>query len=74
MNIEARGKLSSRKMTEIIMALGELYNISLDKASSIFYKSETASLIDEGVADLHCRSPKYLAQCIWDEYVEEYNS
>jgi hypothetical protein len=27
-------------------------------------------LIDEGVADLHCRSDKYLANEIWAEYLE----
>lgn len=70
MNISQKGKLSSEKASEIIMALCELYNISIDKAITIFYESDTAMLIDEGVADLHCRSSKYLAQCIWDEFQE----
>lgn len=68
MKIEQHGKLSGDKAAAIIVAMCELYNISIDKATSIFYTSETSSLIDEGIADLHCRSPKYLAQCIWDEY------
>lgn len=58
------------KAAEIIEALHELYDISLEKAADIYYQSDTSELIDEGVADLHCRSPKYLAQCIWDEYKE----
>lgn len=67
---ESKGKLSSEKAAEIIMNICKIYNISIDKATSIFYKSETSLLIDEGIADLHCRSPKYLAQCVWDEYME----
>lgn len=70
MIIESQGKLSSEKAAEIIMNISNMYNISVNKATSIFYKSDTSALIDEGIADLHCRSPKYLAQCIWDEYKE----
>jgi len=58
------------KCANIIMAIHELYNVSLEKATDIFYQSQTSELIEEGVADLHCRSSKYLAQCVWDEYQE----
>lgn len=58
------------KNAETILALCELYEITLEKATDIFYNSDTSILIEEGIADLHCRSPKYLAQCIWDEYLE----
>lgn len=64
------GKLSSGKAAEIIIAISDLYGVSLENATDIYYQSETSVLIDEGVADLHCRSPKYLAQCVWDEYQE----
>ena len=47
--------------------------LSLDKATDIFYSSETASMIEEGVADLHCRSDKYLAGEVWREYQESTN-
>lgn len=30
--------------------------------------SQTSALIEEGVSDLHCRSPKYLATLVWEEY------
>lgn len=55
---------------DIIMAICELYGVSIEKATDIYYQSDTSELIDEGIADLHCRSPKYLAQCVWDEYHE----
>lgn len=58
------------KAAEIVGAISELYNVSLEKAVDMYYQSDTSALIDEGVADLHCRSPKYLAQCVWDEYQE----
>lgn len=69
MTYKRHGKLSSEKAAEIIIAICEKHNISIDEATTIFYKSESATLIDDGVADLHCRSSKYLAQCIWDEYI-----
>lgn len=37
------------------------------------YNSETANLIEECIADLHCRSDKYLAEEIWLEYQEALN-
>ena len=48
--------------------------ISLQNATDIYYESETADLIDDGVADLHCRSDKYLATEIWAEYKEKTRS
>lgn len=29
-----------------------------------------AEMIEEGIADLQCRSDKYLASIIWDEFQE----
>ncbi|MBO5233375.1 MAG: DUF3791 domain-containing protein [Prevotella sp.] len=52
------------------MALCELYGLSLQESTDIFYQSDTAELIEEGVADLQCRSDKYLASLIWEEYQE----
>ena len=62
--------LRGEKVAKIIENISERYSVSLDKASDIYYNSETAFLIEEGVADLHCRSEKYLVQCVWDEYKE----
>ncbi|MCQ2146610.1 MAG: DUF3791 domain-containing protein [Bacteroidales bacterium] len=35
--------------------------ISIIDAMSLFYNSKTLELIQNGIADLHCRSDKYLA-------------
>lgn len=61
------------KCAHIIQQISEIYGVSLEKATDIFYTSETSAMIEEGVADLHCRSDKYLAQCIWDEYIETHS-
>ncbi len=34
----------------------------------VFYNSVTAQMIQDGVADLHCRSDHYLAEEIYREY------
>ena len=36
----------------------------------VFYHSVTAQMIQDGVADLHCRSDHYLADEIYREYSE----
>lgn len=71
MTDESKQILRSAKCARIIMAISELYHVSLQEATDIYYQSETASLIEEGIADLHCRSDKYLATEIWTEYQEE---
>ena len=58
------------KNARIITCISEMYNVSLQEATDIYYNSETANLIEEGVADLHCRSDKYLAEEIWLEFQE----
>lgn len=62
--------LRASKCTNIIKAMCELSNLSINEATDIFYRSETAGLIEEGVADLQCRSDKYLATIILEEYHE----
>ena len=49
----------------------EKFDGSLDKAMDVFYKSATAQMIQDGVADLHCRSDHYLADEIYREYSED---
>ena len=61
------------KCTKIIADLSEMYGISLERARDMFYHSQTSQLIEEKVADLHCRSDKYLATLVWDEAHEQSN-
>lgn len=55
------------KFARIISELSKMYNVSLDDAMDMFYNSETMQLMEEGIADLHCRSEKYLAEEVWRE-------
>lgn len=48
-----------------------MFGVSLDEATDIYYRSETSNMIEEGIADLHCRSDKYLAEEVWREYQEQ---
>ncbi len=56
------------KCADIINSISELYGVTLQEATDIYYESQTSDLIEEGVADLHCRSNKYLATLVWEEH------
>ena len=58
------------KSANIIRSICDLYDLSIQEATDIFYQSDTSELIEEGIADLQCRSDKYLASIIWEEYQE----
>lgn len=62
--------LRAAKCANIIKAICELSDLTLSEATDIFYKSETAGLIEEGMADLQCRSDKYLATLVLEENQE----
>lgn len=68
MSDESRTALRSAKSANIIADISEMHGVTLKKAADIYYCSETSNMIEEGVADLHCRSDKYLAEEIWREY------
>lgn len=70
MTEESKTVMRGEKCARIIQSISELYGVALKEAADIFYNSETSVLIEEGVSDLNCRSSKYLAQCVWDEYQE----
>lgn len=73
MSEDSKTALQASKCANIIMAICELYDVSIHEATDIFYKSDTSELIEKGVADLQCRSDKYLASVIWDESKEQAN-
>lgn len=68
MTEESKVVLRAVKVANIIMSICELYHISVPKATDIYYESTTSDLIEDGVADLQCRSDKYLATIIWEEF------
>lgn len=70
MSEDSKQTIKSAQCARIISCISEMYGVSLNEATDIYYNSETANMIEDGVADLHCRSDKYLAQEIWSEYRE----
>lgn len=73
MNNDNNQEASSRivrdmQYARIIEILAEKLHISREEAMELFYSSPVFELIDQGVADLNCRSDKYLADeiIIWN--------
>ena len=69
MSDESKQAIRSAQCARIIVCISEMHNVTLNEAADIYYNSETANLIEEGVADLHCRSDKYLAEEVWNEHI-----
>lgn len=53
--------LRGMKYARIIELISEKLHVSLDEAMEIFYTSPLYEIIDDGTADLICRSDIYLA-------------
>ena len=64
---KSRQVILDRKIARIIEAYSIRYGVSLEEAVNIYYNSVTSQMIEEGIADLHCRSDKYLADELWLE-------
>ena len=64
---EAYHAILGAKYARIIEEMSKMYHITMEEAMDRFYSSDTLQLMEEGVADLHCRSDKYLAEEIWNE-------
>ncbi|MGL4819505.1 MAG: hypothetical protein ACRC5C_05955 [Bacilli bacterium] len=47
---------------DVIVAYATLSEKPMEEALTLFYRSSTYDLIREGIADMHCRSPYYLAE------------
>ena len=70
MSEDSKQTIKSAQCARIISCISEMYGVPLNEATDIYYNSETANMIEDGVADLHCRSDKYLAEEIWSEHQE----
>lgn len=68
--MEANPTILQMKYARIIREIALMQHISDEKAMEMFYQSKTFQLISAGVADLHCRSDKYLAQEIIREQLD----
>ena len=66
--MDAVGIIKQLKYARIIQLFAEERGISLAKAMDMFYHSITFQLLQEGIADLHCRSDLYLVDELKGEY------
>ena len=73
MNEVGKQILRSTQCARIIMCISEMYGVSINDAADIYYNSETSNMIEDGIADLHCRSDKYLAEEVWNEHLTSSN-
>lgn len=71
MNDLGKQTILQMKYARIIAAISKMMQIDEATAMDIFYNSDTMQLINDGVADLHCRSDFYLAEEIIREYKEQ---
>jgi len=74
MSEDGKQAMRSAQCARIIICISEMYGVSLNEATDIYYNSDTANMIEESIADLHCRSDRYLAGEVWREYLERSDS
>ena len=68
--MKANETILQMKYARIVALFAEDAGLSLNDALGYFYSSDLYNLISQGIADLHCRSDKYLAKELLDEYRE----
>ncbi len=60
--MEANIHLMRMMYARVIMTFAQMMSMDPLKASYYFYNSQLFELLQDGVADLHCRSERYLAE------------
>jgi hypothetical protein len=68
--MDGRQTILQMKYARIIEGISQKQNVSREEAMDRFYHSETFQMIQSGIADLHCRSDRYLV----DEFCLEWNT
>ncbi len=67
---ESRQIILDMKISNIIQKYANRYHVSLKEATETYYGSVTAQLVEDRIADMHCRSDGYLADELWLEVQE----
>ena len=66
--MQANPAILQRKYARIVKLFAEQAGLSYEEALGKFYDSTTYSLINDGVADMHCFSDEYLTDELLIEY------
>ena len=68
--MQADKTLLQMKYSRVVAMFAEARQLSAETALDFFYHSQTYQELREGIADLHCRSDRYVA----DELIAEYDN
>lgn len=63
----ANKNLLRKKYARVIEEYARTSGCSLDEAMDRFYRSQTYTLMRDGISDMHCMSENYLAEELVDE-------
>lgn len=69
--MEANKTILQMKYARVVELFARLSGMELENALAFFYDSDTYVLMSQGVADLHCRSDRYLADELLAELAEK---
>ena len=71
--MEGRQTILQMKYARLIDGIAKQQQISREEAMDRFYHSDTFQMIQDGVAELHCRSDLYLIDEFMLEWKEKQN-
>lgn len=66
--MEANKTILQMKYARIVSIFAEQTGITLEDALDFFYTSSIYQMMNEGIADMHCRSDGYLADLVKEEW------
>ena len=66
--MEANKTILQMKYARIVPIFAEQTGITLEDALDFFYTSSIYQMMNEGIADMHCRSDEYLAELSKEEW------
>ena len=72
--MEGRQTILQMKYARLIDGIAKQQQISREEAMDRFYHSDTFQMIQDGVAELHCRSDLYLIDEFMLEWKEKKNN
>ena len=71
-NMEANKTILQMKYARIVSIFAEQVDMSLEDALDFFYESYVYRMMNEGIADIHCRSDGYLAELLKEEWEKKF--
>ena len=66
--MEANKTILQMKYARIVPIFAAHTGITLEDALDFFYTSSIYHMMNEGIADMHCRSDGYLAELVKEEW------